>query len=333
MDDAARNRNDGSEGAAIEREAILWLVRLEEDEGDGSLQDQFEAWIAADPRHAGAWRETFRMADIVARAGGPPGAVDDRGGFARRKRAWSLRRGWRSWGTIATGVAALSIVAVASPDIALQLYANEATRTAEIRTFHLADGTMVTLGPMSAISVAMRDRRRDVRLLRGEAYFDVVHDVTRPFQVTAGQSATRVLGTAFEVRLADDRVAVAVSRGAVEVSLPGRAEPLGAALPQGQALSLDWQGHAKRGSIQPDRIAVWRDGRLIVDDRPVAEVIAALRPWSKSYIIVRGAGADTRRVTGVYDLRSPDAALNAIAKALDIEVRHVTPWLRVVTVR
>lgn len=71
---------------------------------------------------------------------------------------------------------------------------------------------------------------------------------------------------------------------------------------------------------------------MIVDDRPIGEVVAALRPWVQGVIILRGTGLARRRVTGIYDLRHPDDALAALGRAQPMRFSRITPWVRVVTV-
>ena len=58
----------------------------------------------------------------------------------------------------------------------------------------------------SLISIIYSPHERDVYLVRGEANFEVVHDVARPFNVYASKRVLQAVGTAFNVRLlsADD---------------------------------------------------------------------------------------------------------------------------------
>ena len=88
----------------------------------------------------------------------------------------------------------------------------------------LADGSRVILGPASQLVVpaAFGQRGREVEL-HGEAYFDVVHDTTRPFVVRAGDATIRDIGTSFAVRSdSGPRLQVVVTAGAV--ALRGRTD-------------------------------------------------------------------------------------------------------------
>jgi len=57
----------------------------------------------------------------------------------------------------------------------------------------LGDGSLVTLNTSSSIEVHMAKDRRTVKLLAGEALFEVAHDTKRPFDVTTGDATVRAI--------------------------------------------------------------------------------------------------------------------------------------------
>lgn len=329
MSDAEGKEIGGALRDGIDREASHWFVCLEDAPEDHALKTAFETWLAADARHKTAWEETLAATRLIG-AARPSG---DKKVFqigARQQRAKPAGRGWPTW---IGAAAAASALVVAMPGLVTYWQADQATGTGDVRTIALADGSKVVLAPQSAIAIDLQAGERTVRLLRGEAWFDVAHDGSRPFKVLAGASQTRVLGTAFDVRLTDEGAGVAVGRGLVEVTLPEAKTGFRRSLAKGQSLDIDRSGVGTIHPVRPDRIAAWRDGLAVVNDRPVSEVIEALRPWYGGYIVARGPALDQLRVTGLYDLRDPDAALAALGRAHDINVRKLTPWLRIVTVR
>ena len=75
-----------------------------------------------------------------------------------------------------------------------------ATGIGRVDSLRLPDGTRVVLGPGSRIDTADGYARRTRAVtLRGEGYFDVVHDDARPFVVRTGQALLRDVGTRFTV--------------------------------------------------------------------------------------------------------------------------------------
>ena len=84
----------------------------------------------------------------------------------------------------------------------------------------LPDGSIVEMSPASSIRFSTTAQALSRELfLEGEAYFDVAHDLERPFFVYAGDVVTRVLGTSFVVRAmgTDEKVTVSVKTGKVTV--------------------------------------------------------------------------------------------------------------------
>ncbi len=86
----------------------------------------------------------------------------------------------------------------------------------------LPDSSVVFLNAASKLHYlkAFNEDTREV-LLDGEAFFEVVHDASRPFIVRSGVVSTTVLGTSFNVKAfrGDGRIAVTVQSGKVGVSM------------------------------------------------------------------------------------------------------------------
>jgi len=59
------------------------------------------------------------------------------------------------------------------------------TALGERRAVTLADGSQITLDSSSEVMVRYSANARALTLVRGQARFDVTHDVERPFTVTA----------------------------------------------------------------------------------------------------------------------------------------------------
>src|SRR5262249_55442924 len=106
---------------------------------------------------------------------------------------------------------------VASAEPAPAVVRDAATGIGERSLVVLADGSKLTLNTSSAIHADFTGRERRVTLVRGEAYFDVAKDPTRPFIVTARSRNVIAVGTAFDVRLQDRQVKVTLVEGKVRV--------------------------------------------------------------------------------------------------------------------
>ena len=102
------------------------------------------------------------------------------------------------------------------------------TRFGEQRFVRLDDGSGVTLNTASRIEVRFQKGHRFIRLVRGEALFEVAHDPVRPFDVYTGKTILRAVGTRFNVDMRADRTTVTVLEGVVSLKHgAGEALPLG----------------------------------------------------------------------------------------------------------
>ncbi len=70
-----------------------------------------------------------------------------------------------------------------------------------------------------------------------------------------------------------------------------------------------------------------------MEDGPLGLAVEQLERYFDGAIVLVGASLGERPVTGIFDLRDPEAALRTIGKALDLEVRRVTPWILIVSAR
>ena len=332
-----------SEAERASREATDWLILLQEEPDDPNLRRGFEAWLTASPVHRNAWAATRHTADTIeaasnrsveprapslererdARPAGPhPGLASPPPVAARRFR----------WGFPAAALAmAACLVLLFAPDLALQIEADHITGTAETRSLVLADGSRVVLAPDSAIALAFGPDERRVRLLAGEAFFEVAPNPDRPFRAEVREVSATVRGTAFNLLREDGRAGVTLAEGSLHVEHATAAPPVSETLEMGEVVRVTWAGEVTRGARPPEEIAAWRTGRLIAQDETVEAVVSRLRRYYGGTIILAGGDLARRSVTGVYNLRDPIEALRAIGHAHGAKVRQITPWVVVIS--
>ncbi|WP_341869832.1 FecR family protein [Pseudomonas cyclaminis] len=188
---------------------------------------------------------------------------------------------------------------------------------------------MVQLDSQTAIAVDIAGNHRDVRLLTGQAFFKVMPDKRKPFHVLTKTLRVTVTGTAFNVDASPDEPSVAVEQGSVNVDDAQARRPLASLVP-GQRLTLR-AGRAELGGFAPSQAASWRQGQLIADDLPISEVLEQLRRYTPAIIVLRDKQLGAQRVTGVYDLRKPQAALQAVLQPYGAKVSAYSPWLLVLS--
>ena len=313
---------------AIRVAAHEWHARIEA--GDMTRDDRrrFARWLAADPRHREAYERAVRLWGEVSaldHAALPPVAF--RPLLRERFIAW-CHVGWGPWSLrIAGGSLALAaVVLVMLQVVPFGFFDPSAehfeTAVAEIRAVTLPDGSVVTLGAKTRLSVAMDPQARRVELHGGEAFVDVAKDPARPFTVRAGETDVTVLGTAFDLRQVDRVLRVAVVEGLVEVGPAApEAEQPQAELTAGQQVSVSEDGAlGPITAVAPDRLGAWRRNRLIYVGASLSEVVADANRYHDGWIVLRDQGAANLKITGAFDATDIDGMLATLVDALPITI-------------
>lgn len=298
------------------------------------MQARFEAWCESSAENLAAWNEAQYVWNTVGKAGQSSDYMMVKANRPQsHSRLASSRSKFRprNVAILAAGLLSVCMAVLFQPAISIWLAADYSTATAEMRQIDLEDGSVVHLGADSAIEVAFEPQTRRVRLLSGEAYFEVEPDKSRPFKVETGHVETTVLGTAFNVRLIADGVAVAVNHGRVGVARPTTDQTFGAPLEAGDWVRVGWNGEVERGRDAPELAGGWRSGMLVVKDWPVSDVISEIRRHYSGTIVLADSHFGKQRITGVYDLKNPIEALRAVAQTHGVQTRQISPWLTVVS--
>jgi transmembrane sensor len=311
----------------VDQKAAEWLARI--DRGNLNAFDQIalNEWLDADPRHRGALARLEAMFVLVDRAKDAetlpklsPATIARRLSVSRREALW-----------FGGGVVAMAGAAkVAS--IATQRFETYQTARGEIRAVSLDDGTIVTLNTASKIDVRFAASGRDVRLLEGEAIFDVAKDPSRPFTVAASNTVVRAVGTSFLVRDLDGRpTEILVAEGIVDVfrgqtgSAPGLR--MGA---NSHAVALDVPyPSVKLVGVNLNPVAVarqlaWRTGMISFEDESLGKAIEKFQRYSDLKIIVDDPEVAEQTVTGLFSIHDPQGFAHSVALSLDLKLA-VTP--------
>ena len=145
-------------------------------------------------------------------------------------------------------------------------------------SFSLPDGTQGWLNSGSSLEYQIPfNRNRQIAVL-GEAWFDIAHDANHPFEITAGNSKVKVLGTKFNLNAypEDKYVEVVLEEGKVEFSVSGQSTAI--------EMNPDERLVFKDGAIYIDKTeaakyAAWKEGKLVFRGDPMAEVARRIERW------------------------------------------------------
>lgn len=296
------------------------------------------SWRAQSPDHERAAVAAERFAAVVPELTRPA--------LTRRQR-WSMRLGV-AWARSERSVAPLAGIAVAAVVLATVLVAPEdpvATapiaaapqpQTSRFETgprqrqqLTLDDDSTVWLDWRTEVTVSFTDDARTIELKRGQAAFDVTKDPDRPLFVKTGSVTTRVTGTEFVVRQSASGVTVSVMEGSVEVLTALRNQPIALRAAQGANVAPDQS--VEIIDLNPEELGTWRDGVIVLRDRPLLEALEILEPYT-SYRLDTARLWDTgATVSGTFFIDRADAALLSVIQAEGLAARTERPNILVIS--
>lgn len=300
--------------------AAAWFARLQG--GDVSLQEQrdFQRWLNADPRHASAWSEVNAAWNDLSRLEEDPTFAAMRADALSIDASRPRRPSRRGFGLAAAGF----VVAAGGAALSWRWLASDrtappppdepvfTTTVGERSTFRLPDNSVVTLGTDSAIRVDHWDRERRLSLLRGQAYFDVAKDKTRPFIVAVGDKTVTAVGTAFDVRLDPSKLSVTLVEGRVRIAGVSSKGPRRLEVSAGSrfvaAANADWTIAA----VDTAKESAWVQGRLVFDGEPLSTVIAEMNRFSARKLTVSDPALAATPVSGVFKTGQVEAFAGAL---------------------
>lgn len=283
--------------------ALEWLARMQDDKVSSADRARFAEWRAASRQNADAYaraEQLWNRFDIV------------KPEYQRLRRADALTR--RS--VLLGGVA---VFALGGGYLALRpdLFADLSTGIGERRVFTLADGSTVELGSHSALSLRYTDGERRLVLHRGQGFFTVAADGTRPFVVEAAGGAIRALGTRFDVKLTDAEVTVTVTEHSVSVTPAGSSA---VTVEEGWQVSYDPLGAGQPRQIDLETVQAWRRDRIVFEDVPLRRVLRELERYRRGRIVLMDDTVGDIPVTAVFETSRAGDALRVIAETLPIQV-------------
>ncbi|WP_406828687.1 FecR family protein [Microbulbifer sp. ARAS458-1] len=199
---------------------------------------------------------------------------------------------------------------------------------AQIREITLPDGTKVTLGGDSAIETDFRSAARNVKLLRGQAFFDVSKDPERPFFVHAQGAEVRVVGTRFDVNAGNKMnpaVKVTVEQGIVDVAArsPGQQGPAATGkvrLTAGQQVNVREDQVSRITKVDAAQVAGWRQGKFSYRDAPLSEIVADANRYRKQRIVIGTPELANLRVTTAFTADQADTLVAMLEQSLPVRV-------------
>ena len=272
----------------VRAEAAAWIAQLHDEQRSSHLQGRVDAWLGESEEH----RRAF---DRITRAW-------ERAGELRMRPAANSAGRRRSSGSrwvAAAGLAAC--VALAGIVVYYRHGDDVVTGVGQQQVRLLRDGTRVVLNTDTRIEVDYDAEVRRVRLIRGEAWFDVSKRPAWPFVVTVGGREIRALGTSFIVRHDDiQNFSVTLVEGRISVAAAHEAaSPDVRILTPGQRLRVSDDRSPIVDRPELARVTAWEHGRVEFDDTPLKDAADEMNRYSTRHVTMADADVARLRVGGV----------------------------------
>lgn len=310
-------------------QAAAFIARMDGDHWSDGDEAELQAWFDENPLRRGlllrmqAEWVAMDTAQAQAEPSTPPRQAnddsDDEAQESLLSRRWS-RRGLMV-GTAASAALYLAVGIARAP-------ADYETRVGEIRRLPLADGSVMTMNSGSQLTVNLEKETRRVELARGEAWFEVAKDATRPFVVAAGDIQVRAIGTAFSVRRRETGVEVLVTEGVVETtSRLGNGLRLTLRAGERAMLSasalVDYETGQATGV---DRALAWRSGMIDLNGTSLSSAAAEFNRYNRRQIVIADTAIASEQFDGLFRVNDPEAFAEAVKASLGVSVDTSDPY-------
>jgi transmembrane sensor len=300
----------------LEQQAHGWVRRLASGEATAADAEALHAWCAASPENAAAFSEASQYWQAFSLAGQRL-LADERAARAAQGPELLGRR------VVLGGALAASAAGflIARPPLGLwpsfaELRADYRTGIGERRQIAADNGVAMQLNSRTSISVGPGGDPDAIDLIAGEASFAAV-DRHQPFRVIAAGGQVSAVNARFDMRLIGSGACVTCMAEAVRVEKRDAV----AILARNQRVSYDERGLGPVTAIDPAVAAAWRDGLMIFNMTPLAEVIDELNRYRSGRIVLLKSDLAQAPVNGRFRIDRPDEALLQIERAFGVHRR------------
>lgn len=298
--------------------------------GEGTPEEwkQIEEWKQEDPSHQHRFEQFLLIWESSSRLGFE-GEIDAHASLKRLKEKAAMQKagqpkmtgmGQTYWLKIA---AAIFLIASGA-----WFYINQFS-TAEVqfltqgivKTDTLSDGSVITLNRNSLLRYPEKfsGKQRQVWLTKGEAFFKISPDKTKPFLIHTGNTLIRVVGTSFNVKNKGGVIEVIVETGIVEVSRNGAM----VSLHPGEKVLVKQNSGQLHKENTPDLLYnYYRSKVFIADDTPLWRMVQVLNEAYDSHIIIGRKELNDLPLNTTFKNEPLDNVLTVISRTFKIRIER-----------
>jgi transmembrane sensor len=346
--DSAGARSTMTRATDTEQRASEWIIRSEGGNFTEEMRAELERWLL-EPRNRitflrikEAWRRASRMRGARPLDGNVDPDLLKNADLSLRSTHTNSGSGWPF--RIAAGAALTLIIYLVCLAGWIAFSPSEwikyTTSIGGYEHITLADGSGIQLNTDSEIRARLTSQRREIELIRGEAWIKVVHDSRRPFTVSAANVAVHAdpankAAAAFVVRLrAPGGVDVSVTQGSVVL---GRTERFIDVALRGSPSSQSTLGEGDAAAFRPEGVHLtkvgleelnrklsWTAGLLSFQGETLAEVTDEFNRYNRKHLVVADPSIATRRIGGAFQATDPESFVSALRKGFGVRTDELT---------
>jgi transmembrane sensor len=312
-------------------QAAAWRVRLAENDLESC--PELSAWLAEDERNETAWKRVQDDWALFAEHANSPEILELRSdalahAYEAGQGRWVRSRRFASTHRLAIAAAILTL-AVGALFVWLRQPEVYTTGAGERRVVTLADGSQVALDSRSEVSVRYSAHARELTLTRGQARFDVAHDIERPFSVSADGHKVIATGTSFNVDLFGPSVLVTLIEGHVvisstpslidlaKVNIPAARLTLDA----GEQVVFSPEAAPSVARVNLGQATAWENGEVVSENDSLATVVARINRYAQHAVVIGDRQTGELHVSGVFHTGDIEGFVSTIVEYLPVRAQ------------
>ncbi|MDD5570311.1 MAG: FecR domain-containing protein [Bacteroidales bacterium] len=201
------------------------------------------------------------------------------------------------------------------------------TLVAQVETVKntLPDGSEITLNANSTIEYPkkFKGNKREIKL-KGEAYFNVTHDKTKPFIVSTDDINIEVLGTSFYVNTngANGKVEVILTEGSVAVYYKNYLSDKIILKPGEKAEISKEEEVITKSANEDENYMAFKTKKLIFNNTTLSELVKTLNKVYHSNIKITDKKLADCTVNVTFENQSLESILNVLKTTIDIKINY-----------
>lgn len=190
----------------------------------------------------------------------------------------------------------------------------------QVITDTLPDGSFVTLNKQSSISYNEKFKGNTRKIaLKGEAFFYVTPDKSKPFVIEINDIKVMVLGTSFNVKDEEGNTEVVVETGLVRVTRNNQTVELKA----GEKLLVEKSDSILQKEQVSDQLHnYYRTKEFVCDDTPLWKLVDVLNEAYNTNIEIGRPALRELRLNTTFVNESLDQVLNIISLTFNIKINR-----------